>query len=123
MRIELANDQWIEVRDRIKGGDIAAVQDAGKIALDEDGRPAEVSYQGIDARQFRALAQRMITAWSFQVPLPSSLAAATSVIDDLDEDDYWALYGGLKPKLDKIKAGGPGGGDGNPKTGGTQPTS
>jgi hypothetical protein len=126
MRIELANDQWIEVRDRIKGGDIFAVLDAGKVTLDEDGRAAEISYQGIDARQFRALAQRTITAWSFQVPLPSSVAAATSVIDDLDEDDYWELYRGLKPKLDKIKAGGPGGGGGggeSPKTDETPPTS
>ena len=128
MRIELVTGQpdgaglhWIDVRDRIKGGDIRAVLEAGKIPLGEDGRPAEISYQGIDARQFYALAFRVITAWSFQVPLPQSPEQAGSVIDDLDGDDYWKLYGGLKPMLDSIKSGGPGGGE-SPKTGETQPT-
>lgn len=123
MRVELVSiglggePNWIEVRDRVKGGDIFAVLDAGRIPLGEDGRPAEISYQGIDARQFRALAQRMITAWSFQVPLPTSVEQAAGIIDDLDEDDYWLLYTALKPKLDRIKAGGPGGE--SPKTGET----
>ncbi len=112
MRIELVSvgpdggPNWIEVRDKIKGGDIFAVHEASEVPLDPDGRTTAISYQKLDDAQYAALAQRMITAWSFQVPLPASVEAARSVISDLDEDDFWALYTALKPKLDKIKSGG-----------------
>lgn len=113
MRIELVSigpdggPNWIEVRDKIKGGDIFAVHEASEIPIGEDGRTTSVSYQGLDDAQFAALAQRLITAWSFQVPLPPSVAAAKSVISDLEEDDFWKLHAALRPMLDKIKAGGP----------------
>lgn len=113
MRVELASagpdggPNWIEVRDKIKGGDIFAVHEASEIPIGEDGRTTSVSYQGLDDAQFAALAQRVITAWSFQVPLPASVAAAKSVISDLEEDDFWKLLAALRPMLDKIKAGGP----------------
>ena len=112
MRIELVTEQpdgsgphWIDVRDRIKGGDIFAVHEASEVPLDADGRTTAISYQKLDDDQFAALAQRVITAWSFPVPVPASVAAAKSVISDLEEDDYWKLYTELKPTLDKIKAG------------------
>ena len=113
MRIELASigpdssPNWIEVRDKIKGGDIFAVHEASEIPVDQDGRTTSVSYQGLEDAQFAALAHRVITGWSFQVPLPGSVAQAKSVISDLEEDDFWKLYTSLKPTLDKIKAGGP----------------
>ena len=90
MRIELASigpdnsPNWIEVRDKIKGGDIFAVHEASEIPVDQDGRTTSVSYQGLEDAQFAALAQRVITAWSFQVPLPGSVAQAKSVISDLN---------------------------------------
>ena len=113
MRIELARTgpdggpNWIEVRDKIKGGDIFAVHDASEVQLDQDGRTTSVSYQGLADAQFAALAQRVITAWSFLVPLPGSAVAAKSVISDLEEDDFWKLNAALQPLLDRIKAGGP----------------
>jgi hypothetical protein len=113
MRIELASigpdgtPNWIETRDKIKGGDIFAVHEANEVPIDEDGRTSAVSFLKLEDAQFAALAQRVITAWSFPVPLPGSAAAAKSVISDLEEDDFWKLHAALKPMLDKIKAGGP----------------
>ena len=112
MRIELVSigpdggPNWIEIRDKIKGGDIFAVHDATEVPLDEEGRTTSISYEGLGDAQFATLAQRVITGWSFPVPLPASVAAAKSVISDLDEDDFWKLRGALKPMLDKIKTGG-----------------
>ena len=112
MRIELAsigpdsNPNWIEVRDKkIKGGDLFAVHEANEVPIDEDGRTTSVSFLKLEDDQFAALAQRVITAWSFPgVPLPASVAAAKSVIGDLEEDDFWKLHAALKPMLDKIRA-------------------
>ena len=113
MRVELVSQQpdgavnWIDVREKIKGGDIFAVHDAAEVPIGQDGNATSISYQGLDDAQFAALAHRLITAWSFQVPLPGSAAAARSVISDLEEDDFWKLHAALRPTLDKIKSGGP----------------
>ena len=104
MRIELTNDQWIEVREEIKGGDIFAVRKASKVPLGEDGRPAEMSFQGLEDDQLIALAHRVITGWSFQVPLPGSVAAAESVLSDLSGADLKKFRAGMKPLLDLVKS-------------------
>jgi hypothetical protein len=113
VRIELAsigpdgNPNWIDVRDKIKGGDIFAVHEASEVPIDDGGRTTSISFEGLQDAQFAALAQRVITAWSFPgVPLPTSAVAARSVISDLEEDDFWKLNAALKPMLDKIKNGG-----------------
>ena len=104
MRIELTNDQWIECRDEIKGGDIFAVRKASKVPLGEDGRPSEMSFQGLEDDQLIALAQRVITGWSFQVPLPGSVKAAESVLSDLSGADLKKFRAGMKPLLDLVKS-------------------
>ena len=124
-RIELpsmgpdGNPNWIEIRDKIKGGDIFAVHEASEIPLDEDGRTSSVSYEGLWDAQFAALAQRLITAWSFPAPVPAQndFAAADVIIGDaLDLDDYAALEEAVQPLMDKIA----GRGQPDPKT---RPTS
>lgn len=104
MRIDLTNDQWVEVREEIKGGDIFAVRKASKVPLGEDGRPAEMSFQGLEDDQLIALAYRVITGWSFQVPLPPSVAAAESVLSDLSGPDLRKFRAGMKPLLDLVKS-------------------
>ena len=104
MRIELTNDQWIEVREDIKGGDIFAVRKASKVPLGEDGRPAEMSFQGLEDDQLIALAYRVITGWSFQVPLPGSVTAAESVLSDLSGADLRKFRAGMKPLMDLVKS-------------------
>ena len=103
MRIELANDQWIDVRDEIKGGDIIAVRKASKVPLGEDGRPSEMSFQGLEDDQLIALAHRVVTAWSFQVPLPKSVEQMEAVLSDLSGADFKRFRVGMKPLLDLVK--------------------
>ena len=109
MRIELASEQpdgepnYIEVREDIKGGDIFAVRKASRVPLGEDGRPSEMSFQGLEDDQLIALAHRVITGWSFQVPLPQSVAAAESVLSDLSGADLRKFRAGMKPLMDLVK--------------------
>ena len=110
MRIELVstgpdgNPNWVEIREEIKGGDIFAVRKASKVPLGEDGRPAEMSFQGLEDDQLVALAQRVITGWSFPVPVPGSLEAAWSVLSDFSGADLRKFRAGLKPLLDLAKS-------------------
>jgi len=104
MRIDLTNEQWIEVRDEIKGGDIFAVRKASRVPLGEDGRPSEMSFQGLEDDQLIALAHRVITGWSFQVRLPQSVQAAESVLSDLSGADLRKFRAGMKPLLDLVKS-------------------
>lgn len=103
MRIDLANDQWIDVRDTIKGGDIFAVHEANEVELGEDGRPAKISFQKADDDALIALAQRMITGWSFQVPLPGSFEQAKGVLSDLEGADLKKFRAEMKPLLDLVR--------------------
>ena len=110
MRIELADEQWVEVRETIKGGDIFAVREANEVPLGDDGRPAKLSFQKLEDDQLIALAARVITAWSFQVPIPAALAdarqavtAARSVLSDLTGQDLRKFRAGMKPLLDLVK--------------------
>jgi hypothetical protein len=103
MRIELANDQWIEVREAIKGGDIFAVHEANVVPLDEDGRPAAYSFQKGDDDALIALAQRVITAWSFQVPLPQTFEQAKSVLSDLEGGDLKKFRAEMRPLLNLVR--------------------
>jgi len=110
MRIELLSQQadgsgpnWIEVRDAIKGGDIFAVHEANQVELGEDGRAAKISFQKADDDALIALSQRVITGWSFQVPLPGSFAAAKGVLSDLEGADLRKFRAEMKPLLDLVR--------------------
>ena len=104
MRIELANEQYIEVREEIKGGDIFAVRKASKVPLGEDGRPSEMSFQGLEDDQLIALAHRVVTGWSFQVPLPKSVEGMEAVLSDFSGPDLKKFRAGMKPLLDLVKS-------------------
>lgn len=110
MRIELVSEQpdgtpnHIDVREDIKGGDIFAVRKASRVPLGEDGRPSEMSFQGLEDDQLIALAYRVITGWSFQVPLPGSVAAAEGVLSDLSGADLRKFRAGMKPLMDLVKS-------------------
>ena len=114
MRIELLSispdgqPNWIEVRTAIKGGDIFAVREAAIVPLDEEGRAAAMSFQAMDDNQFIALFHRVVTAWSFTAPLPiPSVAAARSLLSDLEGRDLKKVRAEMKPLLDLVKDDGP----------------
>jgi hypothetical protein len=104
MRIELANGQWVEVREEIKGGDIFAVREASVVPLGEDGRPSEMSFQKLEDDQLVALAARVVTGWSFQVPVPGSRDGMRSVLSDFSGPDLKKFRAGMKPLLDLVKS-------------------
>ena len=109
MRIELLSKQpdgslnWLEVRDIIKGGDIFAVREANEVPLGEDGRPAKLSFQKLEDDQLIALTQRLVTGWSFQVPLPQSFSQMKGVLSDFEGRDLKKLRTEMKPLLDLVK--------------------
>jgi hypothetical protein len=117
MRIELVSKQddgsgphWIEVREGIKGGDIFAVHEANEVELNDDGRPTRISFQAADDRALIALASRVITGWSFQVPVPASFAdprqafqAARGVLSDLEGADLKKFRVEMRPLLDLVR--------------------
>lgn len=108
MRIELLSDgpsgekNWIDVREVIKGGDIFAVHEANEVELDDSGRATRISFQKAADDRLIALAQRLITGWSFPVPLPGSFAAAKSVLSDLQAGDLRKFRAEMGPLLDQV---------------------
>ena len=110
MRIELVSRQsdgspvWIECREDIKGGDIFAVRKASKVPLGDDGRPSEMSFQGLEDDQLIALAHRVVTGWSFQVPVPGSVEGMESDLSDFSGPDLKKFRAGMKPLLDMVKS-------------------
>jgi hypothetical protein len=109
VRVELPSRQpdgtpnWIDIRETIKGGDIFAVHEANIVKLDDNGRATEISFQKAEDDQLIALAQRVITGWSFQVPLPAGFAAAKSVLSDLEGPDLKKFRAAVRPLLDQVK--------------------
>jgi len=110
MRIELVSQQpdstpnWIEVREEIKGGDIFAVREANEVPLGDDGRPARLSFQKLEDDQLIALAQRVITGWSFPgVPLPRTFTQMKGVLSDFTGADLRKFRQEMRPLLDLVK--------------------
>src|SRR5215475_4483259 len=103
MRVELANDQWIDVREAIKGGDIFAVHEANVVPLNDDGRAAAISFQKAEDDALIALAQRVITGWSFQVPLPQTFGQMKGVLSDFSGPDLKKFRAEMRPLLALVR--------------------
>lgn len=111
MRVELPSLQadgeannWVEIRDRLKPSDGWIADDAAKITSKPDGETVYAP-KTMEHDRRNALLGRLITAWSFPVPIPSqnSFAAADVVIDGaMDFDDYVVLAEAVQPVMDKI---------------------
>lgn len=103
-KLDLPSGGWVEYRDQLKASDRFAVQAAAKLEYGTAGeRTAAVLEMVNDQRN--ALLGRIITTWSFPVPVPAqnSFAAADVIIGDaLDLDDYAALEEAVQPLMDKI---------------------
>jgi len=111
-RIELPSLQadgshnWVDIRTELKVRDRFAVQEVAMIQLKEDHNA--VSFLTMQNDQRNALLGRIITAWSFQFPIPgqNSFQAADVVIGDMDLDDYAELEKAVQPLMDKISGRG-----------------
>ncbi len=102
-RIELPSGAWVEYRDQLKVIDRFAVQEVAKVDIREEGNSTSFLAMQNDMRN--ALLGRIITSWSYPVPVPSQnhFAAADVIIgDQMDLDDYAALEEAVQPLMDKI---------------------
>jgi hypothetical protein len=103
-KIDLPSGAWVEIREDLKAKDRFAVQDVATLEVGEGRNKA--SLYGMQNDMRNALLGRIITAWSFPVPVPSqnSFAAADVIIGDaLDLDDYGVLAEEVEPLMDKIQ--------------------
>ncbi len=106
-KIDLPSGAWVEYRDALKARDRFEVHDAVTLEFRESGNRASL---GMVNDQRNALLGRIITGWSYPVPVPSqnSFQAADVVIGDvMDLDDYAALAEAVQPLMDKIAGTGP----------------
>jgi hypothetical protein len=94
---------WVEYRDVLKASDRFEVQKVARLEMKEEANLASFLEMQNDMRN--ALLARIITAWSYPVPIPkeNSFAAADRIIGDLmDLDDYSVLEQAVEPLMDKI---------------------
>jgi hypothetical protein len=102
-RVDLPSGAWVEYRDQLKVRDRFEVQEVAKVQVGETGNSTSFLAMANDMRN--ALLGRIITAWSYPVPIPSqnSFAAADVIIGDtMDLDDYAALEEAVQPLMDRI---------------------
>lgn len=101
-KLELPSGAWVEYRDQLKAIDRFAVHDAVTLEFREGGNRASL---GMVNDQRNALLGRIITAWSYDAPVPAqnSFQAADVVIGNaMDIDDYSVLAEAVQPLMDKI---------------------
>ncbi len=102
MRIELPNDNWVEVRENLKGKDKTRVHALLRIKI-KDGDQQQGQEIGADLQELMQdeLLAGIITAWSYPTPIPSESGGADAVAD-LDIDEYNALHAATMDLMAKV---------------------
>jgi hypothetical protein len=110
MRAELPSKQadgtrnWVEYRDSLMSMDKFAVDEVATVVMGETGNKVSALAMRNDMRN--ALLSRIITAWSYPVPIPkdNNFQAADIVIGNaLNLKDYSALAKAIEPLMDEIE--------------------
>lgn len=111
MRVEMPSksadgkgSNWVEIRTELKALDRFAVQEVASVTLSDSGNKVSMLAMQNDMRN--ALLGRIITAWSYPVPVPgqNNFQAADIVIGNaMDLDDYAVLEREVQPLMDKIE--------------------
>ena len=110
MRVELPSKQadgtpnWVEYRDSLMAIDKFAVDEVATVTMGENGNKVSALAMRNDMRN--ALLGRIISAWSYPVPVPSanSFQAADVVIGSaMNLKDYAALSRAVEPLMDEIE--------------------
>jgi hypothetical protein len=113
LRVELPSTRpdgthnWVEIRDKKRPLDSAAIQEAIKVVVEvaPDGTETRYAVGGQEERMRIGLLARAITAWSFDgTPVPSqNIAKPEEVIDSVfGEDDWDVVYDAIQPLLDRV---------------------
>lgn len=108
MRIEMPSQQaddtpnWIDVRTDLRVKDRLAVQEVATVQIGESGNSMSMLAMQNDMRN--ALLGRIITAWSYDFPIPANnhFVAADVAIGEMELDDYSVLEAAVQPYMDKI---------------------
>ena len=98
MEIALPSGATVTVKDNTVPGDRFAIQDSVDVMI-EDGKSV---IHGAASSQWKAFLTRLITGWSFPVPIPS--VAGPQVLDEYPdkEDDADALEDALQERYDRL---------------------
>jgi hypothetical protein len=94
---------WVEYRDNLKASDRFEVQKVAKMTITGEANLA--AYLEMENDMRNALLGRIITDWSYPVPVPgkNDFAAADRVIGEvMDLDDYAILERAVEPLMEKI---------------------
>lgn len=97
-----SSGDWVEYRDKLKAADKFIVQDSVTLEFRESGNRASL---GMVNDQRNALLGRIITGWSYGVPIPSqnSFQAADVVIGEaMTIEDYNELAEAVQPLMDQL---------------------
>jgi hypothetical protein len=109
MRVELPNDHWVEVRDRLKARDKVEVHRAVTFTIGGSGGSQEVSAVIQDEMRQAFLAQ-IITSWSYTEregwPIPANNPGGSGILGELDLDEYNALSLGIEDLFQKVSFSG-----------------
>lgn len=110
MRVDMPSKQadgtphWVEYRDSLMAIDKFAVDEVATITMGDAGNKVSALAMRNDMRN--ALLGRIITGWSYPVPVPSqnNFQAADVVIGNaLNLKDYAALARAVEPLMDEIE--------------------
>jgi hypothetical protein len=110
MRVELPSKgqddkpNWVEYRDSLMAVDKFAVDEVATVMMGEGGNKVSALAMRNDMRN--ALLGRIITAWSYPVPIPkdNNFQAADIVIGNaMNLKDYAYLARAIEPLMDEIE--------------------
>lgn len=103
MDITLPSNATVTLRDKLTAKDKFTVQQSIRLSLDT-ATGLQESTGSIVNDMRNALLANIITAWSYDLPLPS---VQLSSLDELDLDDYNAISDAVEPMLNKVVNSGP----------------
>lgn len=104
-KVELPSGAWVEYRDKLKAADRFAVQSVVSVEVGMENNRNRAAFLEMQNDMRNALLGRIITDWSYPVPIPAndSFRAADMVIGDaMDLEDYAALEKAVDPLMDLI---------------------
>ena len=101
--LDAKEHNWVTIRTTLKASDRFEVQKVAKMTITGEANLA--AYLEMENDMRNALLGRIITDWSYPVPIPAKndFAAADRVIGDvMDLDDYSVLELAVEPLMQKI---------------------
>lgn len=104
-KVELPSGAWVEYRNKLKAADRFAVQAVVTVEVGDGSTRNRAAFLEMQNDMRNALLGRIITDWSYPVPIPAndSFRAADMVLGDaMDLEDYSVLEKEVEPLMDLI---------------------